>query len=90
MEYNKRVRRIQGASMHDPLCVGVDVDEGMCEYASGRFDTKLSGQQRGKIVKAAGNTEAKARGIKYCRDVNVSRFKKLFINNLKQLYQMSA
>jgi inosine-uridine nucleoside N-ribohydrolase len=90
MEYNKKVRRIQGASMHDPLCVGVVVDEGICDYASGRFDIKTSGQQRGRVVKADGSIEAKARVIKYCRDVNVSRFKKLFINHLKQLYQMSA
>ncbi|MFH1752995.1 MAG: nucleoside hydrolase, partial [Candidatus Omnitrophota bacterium] len=82
MEYNKRVRGIAGASLHDPLCVGVAIDESLCAYREGHFDIKLQGPERGMIVNGRN-------AVRYCSGVDAERFKKLLLTELTRLIKES-
>lgn len=83
--FNTRFRNARGVSMHDPLCVGVSAYNAICSYDIGYFDVRLSGRERGRIVPAAKTRTGEKRRIAYCKDVDVTKFKKIFLNTIKSL-----
>jgi len=78
--YHKGSRNSKGAYMNDPLCVGVAVDDGICEYGIGALDIVLKGPERGRIIAKNGSPK-----ITYCKGVDVKRFKELFLTHLVKL-----
>ena len=78
IDYNRRFRGLPGASLHDPLCVGVAADEGISTYKEGRFGIELNGRERGRI-KEGENI------VRYCVQVNVERFKELLLTGLTRM-----
>lgn len=78
--YHRKYRNVKGAYMNDPLCVGVAVDETICSYRSAKLDVVLKGKERGRVL-----VKKAAPDVLLCRDVNVKRFKRLFLHNLERL-----
>lgn len=90
IEYHERFRDVKGAYMNDPLCVGVAIDEALCEYDKGPLEVRLSGAERGRIIVSDGNRKKTISKISYCKDVNAPMFKKLFLDTLEELCKKEA
>lgn len=85
IEYHRNIRRAIGAYMNDPLCVGVAIDEDICEYERAYLDVRLKGVERGRTTLSRTCVKEGASKTTYCKGVKAKRFKKLFLGRLKKL-----
>lgn len=90
ISHHRNIRRAEGAYMHDPLCVGVAIDDEICEYSQGYAEVTESGPERGRVVISKKNRGNRASNITYCKRVNSGNFKELFLGHLMKLAKEAA
>ena len=80
INYHKEFRKIQGAYIHDPLAVGIAIDESLGCFENLSIGVDVSGDRRGRIFIKEGFPN-----IRFCNDIDCKRFLSLFLRRLEEL-----
>ncbi len=80
IKYHIEERAAEGAYIHDPLTVGLAIDESLGEFEGLCVDVCVSGEERGRLFIKKGPPN-----VRFCNSVDYGRFLKLFLGNLERL-----
>jgi len=80
INYHKEFRKAQGAYIHDPLAVGIAIDESLGCFENLSIGIDVSGDRRGRIFIKEGSPN-----IRFCNNVDYKRFLNLFLERLEEL-----
>ena len=80
IDFHRRIRGVEGAYIHDPLTVGIAIDEGLAEFEDLCLGVELSGEERGRLVIKKGSPNTR-----FVRRVDYKKFMELFLGNLEKL-----
>ena len=80
IDYHIEFRASDGAYIHDPLAVGLAIDEKLGEYEDLCLDITLSGEKRAGLFVRKGRSN-----VHFCNSVHYKRFFNLFLHRLEKM-----
>ncbi len=80
IEYHKEYRGTDGAFIHDPLTVGLAIDENLAEYEMLSLDVKTGGEEKGKLFVKSGKPN-----VRFARSIDYNGFLSIFLKRLQKL-----
>lgn len=78
IDFHRKKRGVEGAFMHDPLAVGIAIDESLGQFEKLHIEVD-TGKQRGRISIGDG-----VPNVRFCKEVDEKRFLKMFLERLEE------